>query len=468
MAEEFFLDWKVDQPAVLAGKREELYALITVKPNISKLGALLEGNSTKSLAAHVVVIVDVSGSMQYLIRDDPNCKIVGENIVEGKHSTVVETEVPSRAQVAQNVVRQISQMMTANDRMTLIAFDHQAYTLANHQAKGDLLERAVDQLEQVGGGGTSMGRGLQLAFDSIRESKVQGLTQKVIVLTDGEDQEPDFAKSQVQSLTQEFQTPLNAFGTGECNVDFLMNLCQFGKGGAFNDIRNEDEARQFLCAAFDNQKNILATNVRLTLWFSPEIRVKDLYRTKPEILFVGKVDCDAQNSVGIPIEYMEKGKVYEYLFQCELPSRDVGRFRLAKVSMIYDIPAIGIVSERCEANVVVEYTGDLEIAQIRIGDVRRVVSQAEVQRQLCFMQEKLRLLETGQGQEKDRIVVARLLEALIKKFEELGDQMNLNQYKKMREEFIQSGKISQQMMNQSLAASSKVAEATALVEIDDF
>ena len=70
MAEEFLVDWKVDQPAVLSGKREELYALITIKPNIAKLGALLESGPSKSLAAHVVVIVDVSGSMQTLIRED--------------------------------------------------------------------------------------------------------------------------------------------------------------------------------------------------------------------------------------------------------------------------------------------------------------------------------------------------------------------------------------------------------------
>lgn len=87
------------------------------------------------------------------------------------------------------------------------------------------------------------------------------------------------------------------------------------------------------------QKNILATNVSLQIWLSPEMFVRELYRTKPEVLFVGDIKPDSKNTVVIPIEHMEKNKAYEFLFRCNVPAKDSGRFRLAKAALLYDLPA---------------------------------------------------------------------------------------------------------------------------------
>ena len=87
---------------------------------------------------------------------------------------------------------------------------------------------------------------------------------------------------------------------------------------------------------------------------------------------------------------------------------------------------------------------------------------------MLFLQEKKDLIERGQATQKDKDIVARLLDALVKKFEEQGDQANLNSYRQMRDEFLQRGVISQEMMNRSLAASSKVEGAIAVQEVDDF
>jgi Ca-activated chloride channel family protein len=403
-----------------------------------------------------------------LIRQDPQAKIVGRSLIEGHEATIVESKVPTRKQVMIQTSHRISQLLGDDDRMTLIAFDHTPTILASEVPSGPILDAAIKELEQTGGGGTSMGRAMELCFQSLRDSLGKGMTQKLIVLTDGKDQEPEFATSQVRVLADQFKIPLHAFGTGECDVDFLIQLCQITRGGEFRNIEDENDANEFFSEAFDKQKKIIATNVTLNLWLSPEIKIQELYRTKPEILFMGKVSPDTQNQIEIPVQYLEKNKSYEFLFHCELPVRDQGRFRLAKATLSYDIPMLQLQNQKIEANIVVEFTDDIEKAKVQIGDVRRVVSQAEVQRQLLFMQEKIRLIESGAASDKDKTIVAKLLEVLIARFQELGDQASANRYQDMKNEFLKTNKISVQTMNQSLAASSKVADNPGIVDIEDF
>src|SRR5262249_241877 len=158
------------------------------------------------------------------------------------------------------------------------------------------------------------------------------------------------------------------------------------------------------------------------------------------------------------------GKAYEFLFRCAVPPRAAGqRFRLAKATLAYDLPLLHRTGETLEANLVVEYTADEERARERSGDVRRVLARAEVQRQVPFLQERIDALARGPLAERDRVVVANLLRTLIQKFDDFGDRPMANQYRAMQEEYQRRGTISQEMLNRSLAASSRAEEVVAAV-----
>ena len=292
-------------------------------------------------------------------------------------------------------------------------------------------------------------------------------TRKLVLLTDGEDQEPENALAAAKSVGWDFRLPIVAFGTGECKVAFLTDLAKTSLAGAFNHIRDEVAAQQLFRQAVNNQKNIQATNVQLQLWLSPELQVRELYRSKPEILFVGDLQPDANQQVTLRLEQMERGKAYEFLFRCSLPGRPVNqRFRITKATLTYDVPSLNKMQEKLETNIIVEYTADASRAAERSGDVRKVLARAEVQRQVLFLQGKIDLLSAGGGTARDREIVAKLLEALIKKFEDFGDQATANQYRGMKEEFTRKGTISQEMLNRSLAASSREEEVVLAQDID--
>jgi hypothetical protein len=466
MPEAFHLRWKLDQPFLHAGRSEEIHALVSIEPNTRVfVGGMGEG----ALPAHLFALVDVSGSMDYLMRHDPKATTVGQQINEGKSAVSVVSEVPSRREVACEVVRRLSASLGPDDRLTLIAFDDQAHLLASSLATTDRAElnAALSKLAASGGGGTVAAQAVEMVRSQLAAVPEKGRACKVLLLTDGEDDQPDRLRQEVAALSSGSGVPLAAFGMGECKVAFLAELARGTLAGSFHHIQAENDARQLFQQTVLGQKNVVATNAVLKLWLSPDMHVRDLYRTRPEILYIGDLQPDANNVVSLPLEQLERGKAYEFLFRCVVPARAAGqRFRLAKATLVYDLPGWNRSGETVEANIVVEYTDSEEQARQRSGDVRRVLARAEVQRQVFFLQTRIDALKQGHADGRDRSVVAKLLDALIRKLDDLGDTAAANQYRGLQVEFLQNGTISQEMLNRSLAASSRAEEVIVAQDID--
>lgn len=466
MADAFTLRWKLDRPYLEADTPGEVYALLTVEPSASVLGS---APAAAAIPTHLILLVDASESMDVLVRRDPNAQKIGAASAEGRAAQRVVSDVPSRREMAAGVVQKMVERLHGDDLLTLIAFDDAPHVLAQALSPNDMdaVWNAIQQLNTVGGGGTAMGRALETVRDILASINDAPRTRKLVLLTDGEDEQPDSALAAARTVGWDYRVPIVAFGTGDCKVAFLTDLAKTSMAGAFNHIRDEVVAAQLFGQAISNQKNIQATNVQLQLWLSPELQVRELYRTRPEILFVGDLQPDANHLVNLRLEQMERGKAYEFLFRCSLPGRPANqRFRIAKATLTYDLPSLQKTQEKVETNIIVESTSDANRAAERSGDVRKVLARAEVQRQVLFLQGKIDLLKSGAGTQRDREIVARLLEALIKKFDDFGDTATANQYRGMKDEFLKKGTISQEMLNRSLAASSRAEDMVMAQDID--
>ena len=466
MSDAFVMRWKLDRPYLEADKPEDIYALLTIEPNPAAMAAAPAG---PSIPMHLILLVDVSGSMNVLVRHDPKAQKIGDGYTEGKFAHKVVSEVPSRREMACGVVQKMVERLTADDLFTLIAFDDKAYVLAQAVSPNDmdLLWAAIQKLGKVGGGGTRVGQAFEAIGTILAGLADAPRTRKVVLLTDGEDDDPPAALAAARLVGWDQRVPIVAFGTGECKVSFLTELAKTSLAGAFNHIRDETVAQQLFGQAVASQRNVHATNVQLRLWLSPELQVRELYRTRPEILFVGDLQPDAEQQVQLRLEQMERGKAYEFLFRCTLPPRPADqRFRIAKATLTYDVPSQNQAQQTLETNIIVEYSADPARAAERSGDVRRVLARAEVQRQVLYLQTKIDSLAAGTSGPRDRVIIANLLRALIAKFQEFGDQAMVNQYRSMQEEFVKQGTISQEMLNRSLAASSRAEDIIVAQDID--
>ena len=84
-------------------------------------------------------------------------------------------------------------------------------------------------------------------------------------------------------------------GTAQSLV--LTDLVKTTLGGSFNHVRSEVDADQLFHQVLTNQKNVQAIHAVLRLWLAPEIHAGELYRTRPEILYVGDLEPDPDNQV---------------------------------------------------------------------------------------------------------------------------------------------------------------------------
>jgi hypothetical protein len=468
----FFLDWKLDRPFVQPDKPEDVHALVTIEPNPALLAA------AGALPVHLLLLVDVSGSMDFLVRHDPTARSVGQGVAEGKTAPQVLSEVPSRREMACAVVRRLAERLDPQDLLSIVAFDDRIHVLAEGLSPSNLdgLTEAIRRLATVGGGGTALGQALEAARHIILstdnppdpgQKKPVSRVRKLVLLTDGEDPEPGRALAAAQSLGADLRLPITAFGVGECKVSFLTEIAKATLAGGFNHIRHEADAEQLFYQVLTGHKNVQATGVSLKLWLAPDVQVRELYRTRPEILFVGPLQPGPDNAVTLNLEQLERGKAYQFLLHCTLPRRGADqRLRIAKVTLTFDLPGLGRYREVLETNIVVAFSTDILRQAERSGDVRRVLARAEVQRQVLFLQAKADALKSGRGSDRDKVIVANLFKTLIAKFAEFGDQAMANQYRDMEEEFERKGIISQEMLNRSLAASSRADEIIVAQDID--
>src|SRR5436190_16389357 len=80
MSDPFVLRWKVDRPFIEAGKSEDVYTLLRIEPNT----AAPASSASANLPVHIVILVDVSASMDFLVRHDPNAQNLDQGVSEGR------------------------------------------------------------------------------------------------------------------------------------------------------------------------------------------------------------------------------------------------------------------------------------------------------------------------------------------------------------------------------------------------
>src|SRR5882672_3148953 len=136
MSDAFTLRWKLDRPYFEANTPGDLYALLTIEPNPTMLAS--GGAAAAPIPTHLILLVDVSESMDVLVRRDPNAQKVGAGSAEGKAAQRVVSDVPSRREMACDVVQKMVERIATDDFLTLIAFDDQPYILAQAVSPNDM------------------------------------------------------------------------------------------------------------------------------------------------------------------------------------------------------------------------------------------------------------------------------------------------------------------------------------------
>jgi len=214
----------------------------------------------KRASVDICCVIDVSGSM------DDEARIQGSTGTAESHGLTL-------LDVAKHGVRTIAHTLGPDDRLALIAFNHNATIVFDLKAMDEdgqkYADSDIDKL--LAGGGTRLWQGLQAGFDVLRNTTSVGRMGHIMLLTDGKADDKIEVWPSFEAYVEEHKTlpcTVSTFGFGyKLDSDLLSQIA--GKcDGCFSFIPDAG----FVGTCFVNTiSNLLVTMARrATLHIEPK------------------------------------------------------------------------------------------------------------------------------------------------------------------------------------------------------
>lgn len=232
--------------------------------------------------------------------------------------------------------------LTVRDRISVVAFDHQAKVIVPNQLVSDLeqIKRQINTL--AADGGTAIDEGMKLGIKEIALGKQNSVSQ-IFLLTDGENEHGDNVRClKLAQLASEHNITINTLGFGEhWNQDVLEQIAD-SAGGILSYIEQPQQAIAEFAKLFTRVQTVGLTNAYLMMELMPGVRLAEL---KP----VAQVSPE---TVELPIQLegnyftvrlgdlmIERERII--LVNLYIYPQQPGQQQIASVQIRYDDPSLG-------------------------------------------------------------------------------------------------------------------------------
>ncbi|XFA73153.1 VWA domain-containing protein [Thermosynechococcaceae cyanobacterium Okahandja] len=165
--------------------------------------------------------------------------------------------------------------LTREDRLAVVAFDHQAKVLVPNQVVQDkeAIKAKIATLEA--GGGTAIDQGMKLGLEQLAQGK-QGRISQAFLLTDGENEHGNNTRClELAKLAAEYNITLNTLGFGvHWNQDVLEQIADAATGRLVF-IEYAEQAIASFQALFQHIRTVDVTNAHVLLTLSPAAQLAE-------------------------------------------------------------------------------------------------------------------------------------------------------------------------------------------------
>ncbi len=280
--------------------------------------------------------------------------------------------------------------LTARDRISIIAFDHKARILVENQPATDLegLKQQVDSLKA--GGGTCIDGGLKAGIEQLATGKEDRVSQ-LLLLTDGENEHGDNARAvKLADVAVGYNLTVSTLGFGDhWNQDVLEQIADAG-GGSLNYIEYAEEAVSIFGRLFTRIQSVGLTNAYLNIELADGTRLanlKPVAQVAPETVELPTVQEGNQAIVRIGDLMKDQPRVI--LLNLYIPKLTVSTATIARLSVTYDDPAIGLTAGASEQFAVEIEAQDAYVPAVDAAVQQNILALAKY-RQTQIAEEKLK------------------------------------------------------------------------------
>ncbi|HVJ94221.1 MAG TPA: von Willebrand factor type A domain-containing protein [Labilithrix sp.] len=254
-AEEFLNSFDYDYEGPEAGNAKPFHVHMTAAPSpftkghhLVRIGVQAKRITAKErVPVHLVYLVDTSGSMG------------------GK----------DRIELAKQSLEMLTGTLRDGDTVAICTYAGDVRTVLTPTGidrKADIL-RAIRSLRT--GGGTSMGSGVQLAYDLASKTLVPGHVNRVVVLSDGDANIGNTTHEQVLASIRRYKDrgiTLSTVGFGSGNYkDVMMERLADEGDGNYTYIDSEAQARKVFTEQVDGLLQVVARDVKIQVELDPSV-----------------------------------------------------------------------------------------------------------------------------------------------------------------------------------------------------
>ncbi len=242
-------------------------------------------------------------------------------------------------------------LLEPNDVLSIVAFEETAQLVmpARKVVNKALVKDHINKLEV--GNTTNIYDAIAMGAGQVASVGSKGYVNRVLLLTDGEPTAgtKDFASIVGQIVEQKSRgITFTALGFGsEYNEELLAAIAK-RSGGNYYYIARPDLIPEVFRKELQALMTVVARNLRLRVELSKWVQLRQVY---------GKLPTFAPRSAEVVLSDLERGETQTALIELEMGPRAGGKYRVARLELIYDDTVTGR-SETAEADVVLEFTAD--------------------------------------------------------------------------------------------------------------
>jgi Ca-activated chloride channel family protein len=314
-----------------------------------------------------------------------------------------------------DAARQIVDRLGGEDLLSIVVFDDQdpaeVILPAGRVQDKELIKQKIDAIQERGG--THLSTGLRLALRELQQGSNPTLVSSLVLLTDGRTWEDESDCRELADQCGSAGIPLYLFGLGvgeDSNWDprLLEDLAQ-RSGGEWMVIEKPEQ----VCAAFEKTlmalQGVAVTNARLTMRLVQGATPRSVWRVTPLISRLGH-QAVALHDIQIFLGDIQQRSGQAILADLLVPSRPAGVYRLFQADATYDVPCIGLSSQRAEVEAVINFTEEASQANQVDGRLMNIIERVLAHRLQTQALDEAVAGDAARATQRLRAAATRLLE----------------------------------------------------------
>lgn len=328
-------------------------------------------------------------------------------------------------------VKMVIDRLEPTDYISVVIFDDTAQVIIPSMPANDKpgMKAAIDRVQDAGG--TTMSLGMIQGLGELRRWNIPNAVNRMILLTDGVTYGDTDRCRQLARDAAAAGIAIYPLGIGsDWDESLLDDVGQLSGGMPAEFIKSPADAMAIFEQQIQSAVAVAIRNATVTLRLPAGVSPRKAVKVLPLIRDV-EASSLSDRQVVINLGDLEKDTAQSVLIELMIDPRPAGLFRIAQAELTYDVPVVGLTSEKIREDIKVTFSNDSNQTSQVNALVMNFAEKSNAQRLVTRILDEYK--RTGKATTKIAPNVTRVLDA-----ETLSAIEQINQGQQISQEQVKS------------------------------